>query len=204
MAEVGIFTVHSSQGTTAMLVDAMDQKLAGVPGAVIHPAKSASPLRVGQIALCFSWATPAVLGRVARVDAAGGVVVQHDWAGATAQARVDHAEPMARGLAPLAFVEFPRSGGSSRGIVIALSDRRGWLRTDSGHIEIRDRSVLRPLELDGRPLAVGDAVRAYSWVGGFRRGVVRRVLEPGLRYAVQTAEDRPEQIHFFDSLVKAR
>jgi hypothetical protein len=233
MVEVAVITVESVGIRGATVVDKMGDKTKDVPLATVHPIKSVEAalqarqggelMRPGDVVLGYSWTTAAILGRVARVESAGDdsgkdednsedeapmkagkTTVFFDWAGATKEAQLDHIEPARQGVVPLAFVGFPRSRGMSKGLVIALSQKHAWLQTSSGHVERHERSTLTPLELDNRQLGVGDRVRAYSWVGGFESGKITNIVEPGLRYSVALGDRRPEELHFFDTLIADR
>ncbi|MBI4704475.1 MAG: hypothetical protein HY744_25510 [Deltaproteobacteria bacterium] len=168
---------------------------------MIQPLGKGARLRPGDVALVYSWTTPGVVARLVRQDK-GQWLAQYDWAGATKEGPVDHAEPVVSGVAPLGFVGFPKFGRVSLGLVVALTEHQGWLRTASGHVEIHERRKLVPLGLPRPEWRVGDSVQAFSWVGGFQAGKVTRVLEPGLRYAVELAEGKPEQSFFFAGLVE--
>ncbi len=202
MASVGLFKVHAVDGTTATLVDQLSQKITGIPGAVIHPLNKTAP-RVGELALCFTLTMPAALARVASKDK-DDIRVQYDLAGTTKQTVVTHAEPAVKGIAPLAYVGFPKAGKMSKGLVAALSESHGWILTGSGHIEVHPTKSLTALKLSRGQLRKGAPVLAYSWVGGFEKGTVSQVLESGLRYAVDLGKVRGEQRYFFTDLIPDR
>lgn len=202
LVRVGVFTVEAVDGSCATLITKMGKKSRDVPGALIHPLGDPKRLGVGEVALCYSWTTPGMLARVVKIRGRH-ILVQHDWAGETKQTVVEHAEPLVTDLAPLAFVGYPKFGGMSKGMVIALSDDRAWLRTGSGHVEVHPRTELSALHIRSKPYRVGDAVRAYSWTGGFERGTITEVAEPRLRYAVQLEGDRAPHTYFFADLVPA-
>jgi hypothetical protein len=200
MASVGVFTVEKTGNDGISLMDKLGQRRRGVPYALVHEVRSSNRLEVGSVALCHSWTTSAMLARVVKVKGRH-VLVQYDWSGATKQAVVEHAEPMRVGIEPLAFVGYPKFGRLSKGLVIALSDSRGWVLTGSGHVEPHRRSELVKLGIRSNPYRVGDSVRAYSWTGGFEQGTIREVVEPRVRYTVDLQGDRAPRPYFFADLV---
>ncbi|MBW2525010.1 MAG: hypothetical protein JRI23_12570 [Deltaproteobacteria bacterium] len=199
MASVGIYTVEQVGSRGVSLVDKLGQRRRGVPGALVHPIGSPSRLEAGQAALCHSWTTSATIARVVKVKG-GHVLVQYDWAGATKQAVAEHAEPLRTGVEPLAYVGFPKLGQISKGLVVALDDRHGWISTGSGHVEMHPRSALTKLRIRALPYRAGDAVLAYSWTGGFERGTIEKVLESPVRYSVDLEVDRAPRAYFFADL----
>lgn len=202
MAAVGIFTIDRIDGTKATIVDKIGQKTRGLPGGLVHALGTERRPKPGEVVLCYSWTSSAALGRAVRSQGQGALV-QLDWAGATKLVSVDHAEPPVRGIAPLAFVAFPKFGRKSKGLVVALTGDEAWIQTSSGHVEIHPRNVLEPLDL-GPEVSPGDRVAAYGWTSGFEIGTVRRTLEPGLRYLVEVGEEHVEQPYFFTDLVPQR
>jgi hypothetical protein len=203
MTLVGVYTVEGIRDNRANLIDKLGQKVRGIPGALIHPLGTPGHLKPGEIVLCYTWSTGVALGRVAPARDRE-VQIEVDWAGATRTTSVDHAEPMLRSIAPLAFVTFPKFGHSSKGIVLALSKDKAWVQTSSGHVEIHERSTISVLEVPAEELAEGAKVEAYGWTTGFEAGTIARVIEPGLRYVVKLPASKVEQKYFFSDLVVAR
>src|SRR5690606_39890463 len=136
MAEVGVFQVEALHEGRYSLIDRLGQRFDGVPPAVVHPVGEAKGLREGDVALIYTKTTPGVIGRVAELVPGAEIRVRYDFGGTTREALVDHAEPVRTGTGPLTFVSFPKSGGRSRGLVLAQSADRVWGRTASGHVEI--------------------------------------------------------------------
>lgn len=202
LAEVGVFQVEAVHEGRYSLIDRLGQRVDGVAAAVVHAVGEAKGLREGDAALIYTKTTPGVIGRVAELVPGAEIRVRYDFGGATREALVDHAEPPRAGTGPLAFVSFPKSGGRSRGLVIARSDDRAWVRTASGHVEIHPATVIEPLAL-GRELSVGARVRAFRWATGLRPGTVVEELEPGLRYRLRLDGQATPSDYFFDALVPA-
>ena len=203
MALVAVYTVEGVRGNRANLIDKLGQKVHGIPGALIHPLGASSHLKLGEVALCYTWSTGTTLGRVAKARERE-VQIEVDWAGATRTTSVDHAEPMVKSVAPLAFVSYPKFGRPSKGLVVALSKDKVWLQTSSGHVEIHDRSAVAVLEVPTEDLEVNAKVEAYGWTTGYEAGTIRRVLEPGLRYSVALPASKVEQTYFFADLAVPR
>ena len=101
------------------------------------------------------------------------------------------------------FPDGLRSGPNAawyKGLCFAESSDRAWIRDDGGFARVVDRAAVKALGDLGRgEHAIGAEVSAYSWVGGFRSGVIEEVLEPGLRYAVKL-EDGATRAFFFEDL----
>jgi hypothetical protein len=203
LAQVAVYTIGHVDGHRATVLDAHGQRVRDVPGALVHPLGDPDKLNAGDPALAFSTVTSVVVGRVSK-NRAGTVQVQYDWAGATRAMAADHAEPLPRAIAPMAFVGYPKFGRVSRGLVLALDTTQAWIQTTSGHVEVHPRAKLEPLTLPGAGLAVGDTVEAYGWTTGYERGTVARVLEPDLRFAIELPASRIEHPYFFSDLRLAR
>jgi len=199
MAVVGVYTVERVHDKRAVLLDKAGQKARAVPGALIHPLGVRGKLKAEDTALGYSWTSAVVLGRVTKIRG-DDVQLAYDWAGSTKTATMDHAEPPVRGIAPMAFVGYPKFERQSKGLLIAVSKDKGWVQTSSGHVEIHDRGELKSLDISAKALDVGDRVDGYSWTSGYEPGTVSRVLEPGLRYAVGLGPSR-EQPYFFADLL---
>ena len=198
--EVGIFSVEGIYDGLYSLIDRKGQRVDGVPPAVVHRA-SRDKVDSGELVLFQSPTTPAFLGRVAELIPGGEIEVYYDWAGKTRKAAADYAQRPVTGIRPLAYVSFPKAGRSSRGLVIALSDRRAWVRTAAGLVESHPRAAIRSLPLPRQSLKVGSRVRAFRWATGFQLGTVVEIIEPGLRYRVNLDGDKPDEEYFFTSLL---
>ncbi len=107
-------------------------------------------------------------------------------------------------MVPLAFVGFPKAGVTSRGLLIALTESHGWIRSSSGHVEVHERSRITALPIPTSKPKVGSSVRAYAWATGYRRGVITEELEPGLRYRVKLDGNLGQREYFFSSLLPSR
>jgi hypothetical protein len=142
-----------------------------------------------------------MLARVAKLSAGSEIEVLYDWAGTTKKQAIEHAQPPVAEIAPMAYVGFPKSGTTSLGLVLALSEDKGWVRNGSGHVEVVSRPNLMVLPLPADELRVGAAVRAFRWATGFVDGTVSEVVEPGLRYRVRFAGDKPLEDFFFTALI---
>jgi hypothetical protein len=199
LAQVAVYTVGHIDGHRATVLDAQGQRVKDVPGALVHPLGEPEQLRAGDAALAFSTVTAVVVGRVT-ARRGGTVQLQYDWAGGTRSMAADHAEPLVAGIAPMAFVGYPKFGRTSRGLVVALDAAQAWIQTSSGHIELHPRAKLEPIALPAGRLAAGDKVEAYGWTSGYERGTVARVLEPDLRYAIELPASRIEHPYFFADL----
>ena len=204
-ASLGAYLFESVEGARAVLIDGIDNRFEGVPGALVHPLSSfpEAELAPGAAAFASRWDAGAVVGRVAAVDA-GKVELAYDWNGVTVTSALEAVMPLpaADGGLTLSWVGYRAgdAGGWSKGLCFAESDDRAWILADGGHVEIVAKGGVEPLvDLGRMELAAGDAVAAYSWGHGYRSGVIEDVLEPGLRYAVKLegGETRPV---FFDRL----
>jgi hypothetical protein len=202
--DIAVTAIYSLEGVydgRASLVDRRGQRVDGVPLALVHPAKSRRRLEEGELVLCYARTLPAALARVAEVSAGREIEVKYDYSGKTKTAAIEHAEKPHTGITPMAFVGFDIGGTLSRGLLVALSDDKGWVRSGSGKIEVRPRDQLTALPLPKPDWVVGAKVRAFSWTGGYRSGVVHAVLEPGLRYTVELDDGHGQAAYFFSSLI---
>jgi hypothetical protein len=201
MAALGVYRVENNMGPAVVLVDKAGQRVDGVPAALVHPTGDTRNLKEGTLALFYSWTTPGWLGRISHARGGEELRVQFDAAGTTKETAVDHAEPARKGIAPLAFVAYPKAGVTSMGQLVALDTTRAWLLTGSGHIEIHPRAVVEALELQPTSFKAGQHVRAYRWATGFERGTIKQVLEEGLRYEVDLGPSRPAATFFLTQVV---
>jgi len=204
MATAAIFTVEGIHDGLLSLTDTMGQGVSGVSPAVVHRAGKRGKLAEGDVVLCYAFTLPGILARVAELEGGKEIQVRYDWAGQTKEAAIFHAEPPREGIKPLAFVGFPKAGATSRGLLVALTESHGWIRTSSGHIEVHERDTISALPLPANKPEVGTPVRAYAWTTGYRRGVVAAELEPGLRYRVKLDGNLGERDYFFSSLLPSR
>ena len=198
---VAVYRVDAVGDGVVSLVDKMGQRVDSVPAALVHPIGETRHLPEGTLALFYTWTTPGWLGRVSRAQRGEELKVAFDWAGTTRQTSVDHAEPVRTGIQPLAYVAFPKSGGTSMGLIVALDATRAFVLTGSGHIEAHRRAVVGSIALEPRGFTVGRSVRAYRWATGFERGRITQVLEPGLRYEVELEGNRPRASYFLTTLL---
>lgn len=201
LAELAVVRVDAISDGFVSVIDKTGQRVDGVPGALVHATGDARGLRQGSAALFYTWTTPGWLGRVSRSVRGEELRVQYDWAGTTKETAVDHAEAPRRGIAPLAFVAYPKAGITAMGQILALDASRAWLLTASGHVEVQSRAALDHVDPLAKELAVGDAVRAYRWATGLVPGSVTRVLEPGVRYEVTFGPREPATGFFVTALV---
>jgi hypothetical protein len=201
IALVEIFSVEGVYGGHASLIDRRGQRVDGVPLALVHPSNSLRKVEQGELVLCYARKLPTALARVAEVSAGSEIEVNYDWSGKTKTAAIEHAEKPVTGIRPMAFVGFIKGGSRSRGLLVALSDDKAWVQTGSGKIEVRPRDELTELPLPELDRKVGDGVAAFSWATGYRPGVIRTVLEPGLRYRVALDDGSGETAYFFSSLI---
>ncbi len=204
VARVGVFTVEGVFGGRYSLSDRKGARVANVRPAAVHPVGPRPATKTGALVLCHTPTIPAVLARLAEVRPGERLRVQYDWAGVTRMAEVDHFEAPRKGFEPLAYVAFPHGGGRSRGLLVAVDRRFGWVITDAGHVEQHPRTELESLPLPDEPLKKGSPVLAYRWASGFQPGTVLDVLEDGLRYKVQPKGDRPPLEVFFDAVLSPK
>jgi len=197
--DVGVFTVDGIYDEMYSLTDAMSQRIDGVPPALVHPAAASGRLVEGMVVLFYTASTPGLLGRVSQLVPGGEINVSYDWGGTTRRAAVDHAQPPVTGVRPMAFVSYPKASSTSCGLLLALSETQGWVRTASGHVEVHPRPKLTALSVS-RATKVGDRVRAYRWATGLRLGTVIEELEPGLRYSIKVDDTGAQHRYFFSSL----
>jgi len=201
MATVGVYELRGVHDDVATLVDTMGHRVSRVPGALVHATGALRRLRVGDAALFYTWTTPGWLGRVSRLSNNQPVQLKYDLAGRTKAVDVDHAEPLRRGVQPLAFVGFPKAGTVSMGLVLALTAERAWIRTASGHVEVYPRSAITRLDLAVN-LRAGSRVRAFAWATGLQSARVVQEVERGLRYRVEIGRSKVIKDVFFARLVK--
>ena len=203
MAEVGVFQVEAVHDGRYSLIDRLGQRFDGVHAAVVHRVGEAKGLREGDVVLIYTKTTPGVIGRIADLVPGAEIRVRYDFGGTTREAVVDHAEPVRAGTGPLSFVSFPKSGGRSRGLVLAESADRVWVRTASGHVEIHPAKTIEALPIAREPLRPGARVRAFRWATGYRPATVVEATEPGLRYRLRLDGQSTPSDYFFATLVPA-
>jgi hypothetical protein len=199
VTQTALYTLDGIYEGHATLIDTMGQRLERVPAALVH-AIGTGRMKVGELVLMYTWTTPAWIGSVSRIERGKEVLVKCDLAGVTEEVAVDHAERLRPGIQPLAFVAFPKAPGSTRGLVVALDATLAWLLTASGHVELVPRAALESLTPPPRKLAPGQKVLTYRWATGLLPGVVKRVLEPELRYEVALPGDSPAGSYFVGAL----
>ncbi len=209
-AAIRTYRLAAVTGAEAVLVDTIGNRYQGVPGALVHPASGfpEAELTVGTAVLADRWDAGKIVGRVARLEA-GQVELDYDWNGVTVTGATDAVLvlPAGEGSLVLRWVGYRTPGvGTSapgpwyKGLCFAESGEKVWISTDGGHVEVVAVGAVKPLADIGRAeLAQGDAVAAYSWGHGYRRGVIEEVLEPGLRYTVKLEGGQTRPV-FFDSL----
>jgi len=208
-ATVATYRVEAVSATGAVLVDGLGRRFEDVPGALVHPVSAfpAGEIAEGTVVLGDRWDAPGIVGRVAGLDA-GRIRVAFDWNGTTATEVLESVMllPAAGESLALRWVAYrsdPGAGAWHKGLCFAENDDRVWIRDDGGFVAIAPRDAVKVLDDLGRgDHAVGAAVAAYSWAGGYRSGVIEEVLEPGLRYAVKLA-DGPTRAFFFEDLTAA-
>lgn len=202
-ATLSTYRVESAAGKTAVLVDALGNRLAEVPGALIHSAPGAAEPAEGDVVLADRWDADRVVGRVAAAE--GAAQVAFDWNGVTETGAMDAMRPLATGGDSLALrwvgYRSAPDGPWFKGLCFAESDEQLWIADDSGQAVIVARDAVKTLSDLGAELAAGDEVSAYSWGHGYRSGRVAEVLEPGLRYAVEL-EGGEVRAFFFENLTQ--
>jgi hypothetical protein len=203
MVDVAIYTVEGVHDGTVSLTDRSGQRVDGIHPALVHPAPSPAKLADGDVVLFYTPTAPAVFGRIVKLVGGEAIKVRYDRAGQSAETEAEHVTHPATGIAPMAYVGFPKAGTLSRGLVIAATDALVFVRTASGHVEVHRRSVVESLPLPPPDVMVGAPVRAYQWATGFESGVVASVLEPGLRYLVRF-EDERERSYFFSAVLPVK
>lgn len=199
LSELSVVDVESVEESTVAVRDAALRRFDRVPAALVHPLGDRRAVRSGELVLFDGWTTPGSIG-VAGDDGAA-LRVRYDASGTTRDVPVEHAEPLRRGVEPLAVISFPRSQVRLLALVVAVDSERAWVLTESGHVDRHPRSDLRTVELGRGAFAVGTPVEAHRWGVGFERGTVARVLEPGLRYEVSLASSRATTSSFISALV---
>jgi hypothetical protein len=100
----------------------------------------------------------------------------------------------------MAFVSFPKSGRLSRGLLVALSPERAWVRSASGHVEVHPRPAIGALPIKADAPAIGARVRVFGWATGIRTGTVTGISEPHLRFAVKVDDTGAIQRYFFSTI----
>jgi hypothetical protein len=205
LAQVGVYTVTGVFDGLYSLTDALGQRVDGVSGALVHRTGKTGKLATGDVVLFHTPTAPAMIGRVAELIRGAEIRVRYDWAGATREAPVDHAEPPIEGVKPMAYVAFPKAGTESVGLLVALTDDKGWVRTASGHVEVHDRKTLAALAVPRNALKAGERVRAWRWATGLLEGTVSAIVEaPDLRYRVKLGDGRTEEDYFFAAVFRAK
>ncbi|MBI3071049.1 MAG: hypothetical protein HYY84_02875 [Deltaproteobacteria bacterium] len=197
MARFGLYKVDAVAGNTATLKDGIGSLYKDVPGAAIHAAGDGSKLKVGDAANGYAWAASKVVGLVTKVEA-GKVTLKYNWGSKPSEKLMDHAEPLRAGVTPIAWVIYESSFGPYKGLLVALEGDKGWIHTDSGHVEMHDKTKLKGVEL--KPgYKEGATVQAYGWGQGFKAGTIAHVAEPNLWYKVKLAgQDQPKDFFFND------
>jgi hypothetical protein len=203
MADVAIFTVDGVYDGLYSLTSHTAQRIDGVHPALVHAAPPLPPLRSDSVVLFYTPSTPAFLGKVDEVVGGASIKVRYDQGGTTKTTEASHVQTPVTGLLPLAYVGFPKAGAMSRGLVIAAVDDQVWIRTGSGHVEVHDMGRVESLRLPPERIGVGTAVEAFDWASGYQHGVVTRVVEDGLRFAVRR-DSNSVATYFFSSLVAAK
>ena len=203
MARVGIFEVDSVQGNTATLKDKLAATFPNVPGALIHPLGDASKLKVNDIALGDSWGASKVIGRVKSIEA-GQATLRYKWSSSLSEKLMDHAQPLVKGVNPMAWVVYRNSMNSPyKGLVIAKGNGRVWISTDSGHVEVSPEAKVLPLDMAPNGFTVGQTVYVYQWGFGYKPGTVTKILESYHLYEVKQP-DKPQPEPFIFSEVAAK
>jgi hypothetical protein len=193
---LGVYTVEGVYDGLYSLKDRTGHRVDAVPPALVHATKK-TKIDSGDVVLFASPATPAFLGRVAELVPGGDIEVWYDWGGKTRKVSVEHVQRPVKGIRPLAYVAFPKASEPSRGLVVALDDRRVFVRTASGHVEEHPRPAIKSLPFPARKVGVGSRVRAFRWATGIQTGTVGAIIEPGLRYRVDLDGNKPSQEYFF-------
>jgi hypothetical protein len=200
MVDVAIYTVEGVHDGMVSLTDRTGQRVDRVPAALVHRAPSPAKLSDGELVLFYTPTAPAVFGRIVGLVGGRAIKVRYDRAGQSAETEAEHVTHPVAGVAPMAYVGFPKAGVMSRGLVLAQSDELVFVRTASGHVEVHERALVEALPLPPATVPVGTSVRAYQWATGFEEGVVAEVIEPGLRYRVRLEGDR-ERAYFFSAVL---
>ncbi len=197
MARFGLYKVDAVLGNTATLKDGIGTLYKDVPGAVLHAAGDGSKLKAGDAAFGYAWAASKVVGLVTKVEA-GKATLKYNWASKPSEKMMDHAEPLRAGVAPVAWVVYESSFGPYKGLLVALEGDKGWIHTDSGHVEMHDKAKLKGVEL--KPAhKEGATVQAYGWGQGFKAGTIVKAVESNLLYSVKLAgQDQPKEFFFND------
>ncbi|MBF0104409.1 MAG: hypothetical protein HQM16_03675 [Deltaproteobacteria bacterium] len=200
MAEVGIYEVDSVQGNTATLIDGIGTKIPNVPGAVIHPLGDSSKLKPNDLCIGSSWGASKVIGRVKSIEA-GQATLRYKWASTLTDKLMDHAEPLVKGVNPMAWVIYRNSMNSPyKGLVIAKGDGKVWISTDSGHIEVSPEAKVLPLDMAQNGFEVGQTVYVYQWGFGYKPGTVKKIVEPYHQYEIKLVGKDTTEVYIFSEV----
>jgi hypothetical protein len=199
--ELAIVRVDALGPGTVAVIDRMQQRIDGVPAALVHPTGETRNLRQGTLALFYTPTTPGFVGWVSHSQRGDELRVKYDWAGKTRETEVEHAEALRRGVAPLAWVRYPKGATTSLGLVVAADGERAFILEGSGEVTIVASTKVSPAELRARGLAIGERVDAYRWAFGVRSATVTREVESGLRYEVAFSSGQPSTTSFVAALV---
>jgi len=198
--ELAIVRVDALGANTVAVIDRMQQRVDGVPAALVHPLGDTRNLRQGTLALFYTPTTPGFVGRVSHSQRGEELRVKYDWAGTTRETDVEHAEALRRGLVPLAWVRYPKAGATSLGVVVAENGEQVFVLEGSGAVATIAKSSLAPVELQARGVSLGGSVEVFHWDLGVRAGTVTREIEPGLRYEVVFPSGQPAATSFVAAL----
>ncbi len=205
MAEwFGPCTVSAVAGDKATLKDDMGKEYPDVPGSLILPPQPPPAVKAGDVVTLGLYGSPKV-GLV--VSAEGGKArVKYAWAGQGKEDEFDKFQLPAAGVAPLSWVLYQGEGAVTskyKGFVVAREGDKVWVLAGSGHVVVKAAAEVWPLAFN-RTYAVGQKV--FANYPCYSEAVVKKVLEPGLRYQVEfnPGKDNVElKPYFFDDLVVA-
>ena len=168
-----------------------------VPSALVHPFAS------------LDEAVTADVPQLVYVAGQGLVAGSCSGAGEERSCRIDwNGETVAQGpqvsvasmeASPWRIYGDAAMGGlEMRGLEIAREQETVWLLNAGGQVEKHSQDSVRTQDLR-TDWKAGDAVAAFDWANGFRRGEVAGVLEEQLRFLVRL-EDGSQESYFFDRL----
>ena len=199
---LGVYRVLAVSGTSASLLDIVRVRYDHVPGALIQPVALDAPFKVklDEIVTYADWRGFVGLGVVVRASPTLRITFR-DASGVVREEIANVAASLPPGLAPLAWVMFPKRAASSalhKGIVFAVEGDSVFVRDDALQVFVLDRSRVKLLAVPTHRLKKGDAVLGYTPTLGYQPGVVERELLAHLSYRVTV--DGESRTYFFSDL----
>jgi hypothetical protein len=199
---VEVVSVDGTSATVARLGTAPNGKLARapreeqyahVPGAAILPAHTVTEanVRAGDLVVTYRYGVPSpTLASVAAIEN-GIATVEHPVAKTLRKEKVEYAEVLLQGIAPLSWVAVP-DGGAWKRVAVATIEGDVLYGVDSllhyTSAKVGDCKPLNPQLKDRR---VGDKVIVFPIAGRSHEDTIRRIDLPRWLFEVSDTEPVP-------------